>query len=333
MDLLSALRSGSSVFAAELRPPRAELATQRGHGRVDRHVSRGPAADARRARTCSSPTAPSARRRKTTCGTWSLNLGNDVPRDRIVPFLTSKHPTRVPPFIRRARAPERVQRARGARRRQERRRRRDASSTRGSSRKLLRDRDRTLALGGWANPHGDPDRQVDFLDGARFPRRVLPDADRQPSRPSSRWRASSRRRARRHLTLPGVFGVFYYRSANPRTLDALRAFLPVPTRGANEGIRRRRDRRRCLRAYHSRSDRRRREAFLYQQPADRTRTTGAHRDYGQSRSEHMKRLAIAFRRRHHRFRAARAAADAYPAAAVVHRTDHDAASTRRGASM
>ena len=30
------------------------------------------------------------------------------------------------------------------------------------------------------------------------------------------------------MTTPGVFGVFYYRSANPRTLATLRQFLPVP---------------------------------------------------------------------------------------------------------
>ena len=30
------------------------------------------------------------------------------------------------------------------------------------------------------------------------------------------------------MALPGVFGVFYYRSANPRTLEALKGFLPVP---------------------------------------------------------------------------------------------------------
>ena len=28
--------------------------------------------------------------------------------------------------------------------------------------------------------------------------------------------------------MPGLFGIFYYRSANPRTLDALVPFLPVP---------------------------------------------------------------------------------------------------------
>jgi hypothetical protein len=37
--------------------------------------------------------------------------------------------------------------------------------------------------------------------------------------------------ARRGLALPGVFGVFYYRSANPKTLNTLRSFLPVPVEG------------------------------------------------------------------------------------------------------
>jgi len=30
---------------------------------------------------------------------------------------------------------------------------------------------------------------------------------------------------------PGMFGVFYYRSANPKTLAALSQFLPVPVEG------------------------------------------------------------------------------------------------------
>ena len=33
---------------------------------------------------------------------------------------------------------------------------------------------------------------------------------------------------RRGLTLPGLFGVFYYRSANPRTLATLGKFLDIP---------------------------------------------------------------------------------------------------------
>src|SRR5712692_1438194 len=90
-DLLTALRSGASVFGAELRPPRAELATKEG---MDAWIDTYHAV-----------------RRLTREGTFVFltdsavgsqeednlrhlvtNLGNDVPRERIVPFLTSKHP-------------------------------------------------------------------------------------------------------------------------------------------------------------------------------------------------------------------------------------------------
>jgi len=33
------------------------------------------------------------------------------------------------------------------------------------------------------------------------------------------------------VTLPGMFGVFFYRSASPRTLKTLSQFLPVPVEG------------------------------------------------------------------------------------------------------
>src|SRR5262245_29122007 len=90
MDLLSALRGGTPVLAAELRPPRAELALAEG---MDAWID-----------TCH------AVRRLTRQGTFVFltdsavgaeeednlrhlvtNLGRDLPRERIVPFLTSKH--------------------------------------------------------------------------------------------------------------------------------------------------------------------------------------------------------------------------------------------------
>src|SRR5437016_14103600 len=90
MDLLSALKSGASVFAAELRPPRAELAAAEG---MDAWIDTYHAV-----------------RRLTRQGTFVFltdsavgaaeednlrhlvtNLGHDAPRDRIVPFLTTKH--------------------------------------------------------------------------------------------------------------------------------------------------------------------------------------------------------------------------------------------------
>jgi hypothetical protein len=36
---------------------------------------------------------------------------------------------------------------------------------------------------------------------------------------------------RSRVSKPGMFGVFYYRSANARTLEALSQFLPVPFEG------------------------------------------------------------------------------------------------------
>ena len=36
---------------------------------------------------------------------------------------------------------------------------------------------------------------------------------------------------RRGIGKPGMFGVFYYRSANVKTLETLRQFLPVPVEG------------------------------------------------------------------------------------------------------
>jgi hypothetical protein len=36
---------------------------------------------------------------------------------------------------------------------------------------------------------------------------------------------------RRRVTVPGMFNVFYYRSANPKTLATLGRFMPVPVKG------------------------------------------------------------------------------------------------------
>src|ERR671925_404667 len=151
MDLLSALKSGSSVFAAELRPPRAELAAAAG---MDAWIDTYHAV-----------------RRLTRQGTFVfltdsavgtqeednlrhlvLNLGSNVPRERIVPFLTSKHSLEYclsyaerahqhgfPALVvlggdKSVGTPRAVEHA-------------------WQLRKILRERDRMLTLGGWANPH------------------------------------------------------------------------------------------------------------------------------------------------------------------------------------
>jgi 5,10-methylenetetrahydrofolate reductase len=225
MDLLSALRSGSSVFAAELRPPRAELALAEG---MDAWIDTYHAV-----------------RRLTRQGTYVFltdsavgaeeednlrhlvtNLGNDVPRDRIVPFLTTKHSLEYcVSYAERAHqkgfsalvvlggdksvgTPRSVSHA-------------------WQLRAMLRDRDDALSLGGWANPHTDPERQVDYLSDPQF------HAEFYLTQVVSHHHAGQvaafvRAAERRGLTLPGIFGVFYYRSANRKTLAALNEFLPVP---------------------------------------------------------------------------------------------------------
>ena len=165
------------------------------------------------------------------------NLGRDVPRERIVPFLTTKHPLEYclsyaerahqsgfPALVilggdKSVGAPRSVEHA-------------------WRLRQLLRERDQSLTLGGWANPHGDPERQVDFLTAkdfhAEFFLTQIVSHHQMPA--VSRFLEAGRRR---ELALPGVFGVFFYRSANPRTLAALKGFLPVPaedlTREFGEG--------------------------------------------------------------------------------------------------
>jgi hypothetical protein len=97
-------------------------------------------------------------------------------------------------------------------------------------RQVLRHRVPGLALGGWANPHRDVARQVDYLLDPSFTAefyltQVVSHHD------FGAVEGFVREVERRGVTLPGVFGVFLYRSANPRTLARLAEFLPVPAEG------------------------------------------------------------------------------------------------------
>jgi len=227
-NLLDALHAGSSVFAAELRPPRAELAAGEG---MDAWIDTYHAV-----------------RRLTRQGTYVLltdsavgaaeednlrhlvtNLGRDVPRERIVPFLTTKHPLAYClSYAERARQsgfPALVilggDKSVGAPR---------SVAHAWQLRELIRQRDRTLRLGGWANPHADAEQQADFVASPDFTAeffltQVVSHFD------AARVADFVTTLERRRIALPGLFGVFFYRSANPRTLAALKSFLPVPIEG------------------------------------------------------------------------------------------------------
>jgi len=94
-------------------------------------------------------------------------------------------------------------------------------------REHIRARHRELELGGWANPTASASEQVDFLLDEHA------NADFYLTQIASHHQAPQvdaflREAERRGVHVPGVFGVFYYRSSNPATLAMLRQFLPVP---------------------------------------------------------------------------------------------------------
>jgi hypothetical protein len=165
------------------------------------------------------------------------NLGKDVPRSSVTPFLTTKHSLEhCLAYADRAHQqgfeslvvlggdksigpPRCVEHA-------------------WQLREEIRKHQPRLTLGGWANPHASPASQVGHLMDDRV------NAEFYLTQIVSHHSGAAvdgflNEGAKRGLSMPGLFGVFYYRSANPKTLGALRSFLPVPaeelTREFKEG--------------------------------------------------------------------------------------------------
>jgi len=222
--LLTALKE-SSVLSVELRPPRAELDAAAGRDAwIDTyHAVRG---FVRQDTFVFLTDSAVGTREEHNLRHLVVNLGTDVPRDRVVPFLTSKHsldfclsyaeracqegfPSLVVLGGDRSVGPPRcVEHA-------------------WELRRAIRAAVPDLTLGGWANPHADAETQAGYLAdpnfyGEYFLTQIVSHHD-QPA--LERFQAEL---ARRGVDLPGIYGVFFYRSANRKTLDVLRQFLPVP---------------------------------------------------------------------------------------------------------
>jgi len=223
--LLESLQSEPRVIAAELRPPRAELeASASMDAWIDtyhavRSLTRGGTFVFLTDSAVGSKEEDNLRH-------LVINLGTDVPRASVVPFLTCKHPLEYClAYADRANhhgfnalvvlggdkslgPPRCVEHA-------------------WQLREEIRKRVPDLALGGWANPHSDVAGQVGhLLDEHANAEFFLTQIVSHHSRPAvERFLEEA---DRRHLRIPGLFGVFYYRSANPKTLNVLREFLPVP---------------------------------------------------------------------------------------------------------
>jgi len=93
-------------------------------------------------------------------------------------------------------------------------------------RRLIRRAVPGLTLGGWASPHGGtrqaeymlhPEYSADFYLAQIVSHYQLPAVDEFIDATE-----------RLGVKIPGIFGVFYYRTANPKTFAMLSKFLPVP---------------------------------------------------------------------------------------------------------
>jgi len=165
-------------------------------------------------------------REEENLGHLAANVGSDVPLSRLVPFLTCKHTIEhCLMYADRAQSlgfealtvvggdtslgpPRCVPHAYMLRQR-------------------IRERQPGLSLGGWANPHRDPQTQVGYVGAENF------SADFYLTQVVShhsvdRVEAFLEECDRRGVDIPGIFGVFYYWSADPGTLGRLGEFFPVP---------------------------------------------------------------------------------------------------------
>jgi hypothetical protein len=223
--LSDALGAAASVSAVELRPPRAELdaAASRDAWIDTYHAVRGVVGHGTFVFLTDSAVGE---REEHNLRHLVAYLGGDVPRDRVVPFLTTKHPIDycldyadrawhegfqslvVLGGDRTVGPPRCVDHA-------------------WQLRQMIRRHVPGLSLGGWANPHADAARQVGYLADADFNGEYfLTQVVSHHHRPAiDRFMNETTRQG---VATPGMFGVFYYRSANPKTLAALQHFLPVP---------------------------------------------------------------------------------------------------------
>ncbi|GMR12583.1 MAG: hypothetical protein BMS9Abin29_0773 [Gemmatimonadota bacterium] len=225
-DLMSRLRGPGPLVTVELRPPPSDLGYASGvDAWIDLHHSISRLAKNEVFVFLTDDAV--GEREEENLGHLASNLGRDVPVAQLVPFLTSKHELEY--CLKYA---ERAD-ALGFR----------ALTVLGGDqnvglprcfphafqlRKRIRQHLPRMLLGGWANPHRDASEQVGFVVDPAY------SADFYLTQVVSHHSAHAveaflEEAGRRGVEIPGVFGVFYYRSARPETLDWLGRFFPVPS--------------------------------------------------------------------------------------------------------
>jgi hypothetical protein len=222
--LLDALAT-TNVLSVELRPPRAELNSAAGMDAwIDTyHAVRGLVRNGMFVFLTDSAVGA---REENNLRHLVINLGTDVPRSHVIPFLTTKHtreyclsyaeralhsdfPTMVVLGGDKSVGPPRC------------------VNHAWELRQDIRTHVPELALGGWANPHQDAATQVGYLRDPHFTAELfLTQVVSHHDLAKVDMFLAAQQTA--GVATPGIFGVFYYRSANPKTLSILQQFLTVP---------------------------------------------------------------------------------------------------------
>jgi hypothetical protein len=223
--LLDALATTANVLSVELRPPRAELGAAAGMDAwIDTyHAVRGLVRQELFVYLTDSAVGA---KEENNLRHLVNNLGTDVPRSHVIPFLTTKH-TREYCLAYAERAlqagfPSLVvlggDKSVGPAR---------CVEHAWQLRQDIRAHVPGLTLGGWANPHQNPVTQVSYMADPHFTGEMyLTQVVSHHDLPKIDAFLTAQQSA--GVTMPGIFGVFYYRSANPKTLSILQQFLTVP---------------------------------------------------------------------------------------------------------
>ncbi len=223
--LLGELAKPGPMVAVELRPPRTDLGAEMGMSAwIDlHHTIRRLTRDELFVFLTDNAVGDAEEENLAHVG---ANVGEDVDLRRIVPILTSKHKLEYCMLFASRASSQGF----------------DALTVLGGDRSVgaprcvphgrdLRELIRTqipgLSLGGWANPHKDaatqagyvtaPDAMADFALTQVVSHHSLAGVE-----------ALLEELARAERRVPTIFGVFFYRSANPKTLELLDEFFPVP---------------------------------------------------------------------------------------------------------
>lgn len=225
---LDRLAGQDPLISVELRPPRADLSTTDSMDTwIDMHHSlRRLAADDTIVFITDNAVGQSE---EENLQHLTTNLAGELDPAKIVPFLTCKHSLDYCLMYAKRAA------SRGIR----------ALAVLGGDKSLgaprcvphafelrraIREQVPSLRLGGWVNTHRDPSEQVDFVlrDGYTADFYLTQIVSHHTISQVEQFLAEA---TRREVPYPGVFGVFYYRSANPKTLERLSNYFPVPARG------------------------------------------------------------------------------------------------------